>query len=140
MKICNTCNVKKDETDFYVSNTYIYHHCKQCNSEKSKAWYAKNKDVKLASALKWHYKDKYGITLEQRQELFDKQNGKCAICSCEMHLDGNLNATQAVIDHCHSSGKIRGMLCNLCNQGLGHFKDKIEALEQAIKYLEEKQN
>lgn len=40
----------------------------------------------------------------------------------------------------YSSGKIRGMLCNLCNQGLGHFKDNIEAIERAIKYLEEKQN
>ena len=140
MKICNTCKVEKDESSFYWSGKYINHHCKQCNSDKSKAWYAKNKDVKTASALKWHYKDKYGITIEQRQELFDKQNGKCAICSCVVHLDGIKNGTQAVIDHCHDSGKIRGMLCNLCNQGLGLFKDNIEAIERAIKYLKENQN
>lgn len=140
MKMCNTCKVEKIESDFYSAGKYINHHCKQCNNDKSKEWYAKNKDVKLASSLKWHYKDKYGLTMEQRQKLFDEQEGKCAICSCDIHLDGSRNATQAVIDHCHSSGKIRGMLCNLCNQGLGHFKDNIEAIERAIKYLEEKQN
>lgn len=137
MKICNRCNVEKAETEFYVSNNYINHHCKQCNSEKSKEWYAKNKDIKKKSALKWHYKDKYGLTVEQRTELFNRQNGKCAICSCDIHLDGTLDAKQAVVDHDHKTGKVRGMLCNLCNQGLGHFKDNIDAITNAIQYLEQ---
>jgi hypothetical protein len=136
MKTCNMCNVEKNESEFYFSKTYVNNHCKKCNNEKSKEWYAKNKDVKLASSLKWHYKDKYGITMEQRQELFDKQLGKCAICSCEIHLDGTLDAKRAVIDHNHKTGKVRGMLCNLCNQGIGRFKDNTKLIQNAINYLE----
>ncbi len=139
MKKCNTCGIEKEETEFYVAhNKHIYHHCKSCNSEKSKAWYVKNKDAKLKSALKWHYKNKYGMTVEERQKLFDEQNGKCAICSCDMNLDGDLNKAQAVIDHDHKTGKVRGMLCNLCNTGLGKFKDSVEVIEKAIAYLEKR--
>jgi hypothetical protein len=132
--------IEKDETDFYYSGKYINHHCKECNNKKSKEWYEKNKEEKLKSGLKHHYKKKYGLSLEQRKELFDSQNGLCLVCCCEMNLEGGLKANQAVIDHCHSSGKIRGMLCNLCNQGLGHFKDNVSFLEKAIKYLEENKN
>jgi hypothetical protein len=140
MKICNTCKEEKDETAFYFSGNYIYHHCKKCNSEKSKQWYQINKDIKKESSLKWHYKSKYGLTFEQRQALFDKQEGKCAVCNCDVHLDGTKNATQAVIDHCHTSGKVRGVLCNTCNQGLGFFKDDVTVIQNAIKYLKENTN
>ena len=68
--------------------------------------------------------------LEKFREMIEKQSNKCAIC-CEYPKPGK----KLVVDHSHSSGKIRGLLCNNCNNGLGHMKDNIEILEKAIKYL-----
>ena len=73
-------------------------------------------------------KSRYGITPEQFDELYNKQLGKCAICQQTYH-------STLHIDHDHSNGKIRGLLCNNCNRGLGHFKDSTELLENASKYL-----
>ncbi len=73
-------------------------------------------------------KSRYGITPEQFDELYNRQLGKCAICQQTYH-------STLHIDHDHSNGKIRGLLCNNCNRGLGHFKDSTELLENASKYL-----
>lgn len=71
---------------------------------------------------------KYGITLEQYKYLFTKQKGECAICKKKQK-------TSLVVDHCHKSKKIRGLLCITCNLSLGGFKDSIIQLKKAIKYL-----
>lgn len=72
---------------------------------------------------------KYGVT----KVWFDKEVEKgCAICKID------LKDKKVHIDHCHSSGKIRGVLCELCNKGLGQFKDNITSLENAINYLKER--
>lgn len=52
---------------------------------------------------------------------------------CYMWTGGT---AKLVVDHCHASGKIRGLLCDLCNRGIGHFNDSVELLYKAIKYLE----
>lgn len=73
---------------------------------------------------------KYGMTLDGYRELSDSQNGKCAIC-------GNDNGGISLcIDHDHKTGKVRGLLCTLCNKGLGHFEDDKLLLLSAIDYLE----
>ena len=73
----------------------------------------------------------HGITLEQYQEMFDKQNGCCAICN--VHQD---KLKQALcVDHNHQTNKIRGLLCGKCNRGIGYLNDNINTLEQAINYL-----
>ena len=100
--------------------------------ELHQSWYQKNKD-------KVGYKDhnyisgikkRYGITIEEVTQLLNKQSNKCAIC-------GNVfvNRKRTHIDHCHNTGKIRGMLCEGCNIGLGGFKDNIVLLHKAIGYL-----
>ncbi len=136
MKLCTVCNVEKEESNFYFSKQYINNHCKECNSKKSKEWYSKNKEVKKRSALKHHFKKRYGITFEERETMLQNQGGKCIICSQQILLTSENRNKRAVIDHCHSSNKIRGMLCHLCNTGLGAFKDNISILSNAIKYLE----
>lgn len=74
---------------------------------------------------------KYGITPEDYDEMYSKQEGKCAICkSHQLSLKKKL-----CVDHCHKTGKVRGLLCNNCNLGLGSFKDDKIILETAIKYL-----
>lgn len=71
---------------------------------------------------------KYGITLEEYELLYEEQNGKCFICS---HWYAVLH-----IDHCHSTGIVRKLLCNGCNTGLGLFRESIPNLRGAINYLE----
>jgi hypothetical protein len=77
-------------------------------------------------------KRKYGITTKDYEVMVEAQNNECAICFApgEQERNGRL-----VIDHCHASGKVRGLLCNKCNLLLGHANDAIECLERAILYL-----
>lgn len=79
----------------------------------------------------WHLKRKFGITLDQYKSLNKAQEGRCAIC-------GGLNVAgrRLAVDHCHRSGKIRGLLCYKCNVGLGSFDDDLERLLLAALYLE----
>lgn len=71
------------------------------------------------------------ISLEEYNEMFEQQGGVCAIC-------GNPPGKKMLaVDHCHTTGKIQGLLCSLCNIGLGHFKDSTFRLTSAIKYLEQ---
>jgi len=58
--------------------------------------------------------------------MVQEQNGLCAICCV---------APATHVDHCHETKKIRGVLCNNCNVGLGFFKDNVSSLQNAIKYL-----
>lgn len=75
---------------------------------------------------------KYGITTEQRDEMIQAQDNKCLICESDFD---ELDHTPHV-DHCHKSGDVRGVLCKLCNTGLGQFKDNVALLKSAIQYLE----
>ena len=77
-------------------------------------------------------KRNFGISDKEYKELFDSQNGKCKICGIPQNeLNKNL-----CVDHCHKSNKIRGLLCRKCNAGLGIFKDNIDIINSALKYLQ----
>lgn len=118
-KICSKCNTSKPLVDFF-KYTAGYHSscCKECSSSISKEY---NKNVFRFS--------KYGITKIEFEQLLVNQENKCAICKT------NINGKHCHIDHCHSSNKVRGLLCDLCNKGLGQFRDSIEFLTSAINYL-----
>ncbi len=85
----------------------------------------------------WSLKHHYGISIEVYDEIFKKQQGLCAICSKpESMIDVREGTVQSLsIDHDHLTGKIRGLLCNACNRGLGYFKDNPEFLVKAAAYL-----
>lgn len=70
----------------------------------------------------------YGISLTQYTELFNKQDGHCAICK-------EISDKTLSVDHDHRTGKVRGLLCHDCNRALGQFKDSILILESATEYL-----
>ena len=104
----------------------------------AKAYYEKNKDKKKEyreanpQVIKGNkLRSKYGIELEDYNDMFVLQNGKCAICG--KHQTELKKALH--IDHCHSTGKIRGLLCGNCNRGIGMLNDDIENLKCAILYL-----
>lgn len=96
-------------------------------------WRKNNKDkIALIEQRRYNknkYK-KYGITKEIVDQLLQEQDNKCYICSVNFVEGIKIN-----IDHCHTSKKVRGILCINCNLGIGHFKDNIELLENAIKYI-----
>lgn len=94
---------------------------REANRESKKRTYASRRDTLL--------KNRYGVQAFSYDELAQKQDNKCAICGTtpeNKRLD---------LDHCHSTKKIRGLLCNNCNRGLGHFKDNPKLLNNAISYL-----
>ena len=76
---------------------------------------------------------KYGITDAEYQRMFDGQSGKCAICRSDS--TGHRGQSRLHVDHCHTTGVVRGLLCLSCNHGIGKFRDSIERLERAIEYL-----
>ena len=115
----------------------------------NREWYLKNKDKKKEirrlyilknreKILAYKRKDsrrymldkRYGLTVEQFDEMVFLQNNCCAICSTKFK-----NAKDTNIDHCHKTGKIRDLLCFKCNVGIGRLNDSIELLEKAIEYL-----
>lgn len=78
---------------------------------------------------------KYGVTQQDYDDRVFAQNGVCAICGKpETRVVGEKNCPLAV-DHDHETGIVRGLLCHSCNSGLGHFKDSLENLSNAIDYL-----
>ena len=111
----------------------------QANKEKinarHKEYHQANKEkIKLRQKGN-RLKKKYGITLKERKAMLKKQNNKCKICS--LKFNENNFKSKSCIDHCHTTNKIRGLLCRSCNVGLGHFKDNTNLLTNAITYLEE---
>jgi len=76
---------------------------------------------------KHNIKRRHGMLMREYAELFNKQNGRCAICMTR--------TDDLCVDHCHTSNHIRGLLCAHCNRALGLLRDDIDALRRAIKYL-----
>ena len=79
-----------------------------------------------------HLRSKYGITLADQERMLVEQGGRCAICRTD-RWGGQYNSP--VIDHCHATGKVRGILCQRCNVGLGKFGDSPHLLDAATRYL-----
>ena len=82
-------------------------------------------------------KKSFGITLEKYNEMLEEQNGVCMICkNPETVIDNRTKQPRNLaVDHCHTTKKVRGLLCMGCNQGLGNFRDNPEFLANAISYL-----
>lgn len=83
-------------------------------------------------------KNLYGITVEDFWDMHKQQKGLCAICNSPESRKLNGAVAHLVVDHCHETGKVRGLLCHKCNTGLGHV-EKREWLLKAIVYLEASQ-
>lgn len=116
-KQCRVCRTEKPIEEFYYrKDTGTYRNeCKSCL-----------KDI--------HRFRNIGATSKDYEEMYARQHGKCAICGCVLNSS---RYTRFAVDHCHVTGKLRGLLCVNCNTGLGLFKDSIERLTKAIQYLRE---
>jgi hypothetical protein len=77
-------------------------------------------------------KHRYSIDYDTYLKMYEDQKGKCKICGVDKELGG---VSGLFVDHCHSTNKIRGLLCTNCNSGLGKFKDNKELFLRAIEYI-----
>ena len=97
--------------------------------ESYQRWYEANRERICRQIKEYKYRVRYGVTFEFLNNLRAAQGNKCAICF------DTLKNGKVDTDHCHLTGKIRGILCPMCNRGLGMFKDNPELLMSAYKYL-----
>jgi hypothetical protein len=95
-----------------------------------KHWYKENhKKYKQLHAAKARFRI-YGLTEDDYRKMLEEQKNKCLICESDFTAKG------PQIDHCHKTGKVRGILCSLCNTAIGKLKDSVEIITRAAKYVE----
>ena len=101
----------------------------QAKAERRSAWIRDNRDAKSLIVFRSRLKTKFGMTLDDYLRILKNQGGVCAICG------GSQSGRRLAVDHDHSTGKVRGVLCSKCNTVLGQARDSTEILEKAICYL-----
>lgn len=114
VKKCNGCGEIKPIEEFGLNRdnrTGKRYRRSKCNTCKNRA-----KQLR-----------QYGMKAGDYERMYEEQEGKCQIC--------NIYHTKLVVDHCHNTGNVRGLLCDPCNKGLGFFKDNSVYLQNAINYL-----
>ncbi len=134
MKICNTCNIEKNETAFTWKGGRSKQRSAKCSACKSKVKRANNPTHERGKNLK----RKYGLSLLDYNNLLTDQNGLCKICgNPETNKFKNGKIKPLCVDHCHDNQTVRGLLCSNCNTGLGLFRDNSGLLGRAILYLKQ---
>lgn len=137
MKKCNRCAEEKEPEEFYRirptgRNSYLQQPCKVCSRELQA-------ERAAADPVRWRLRNwtlqlkAYGLTPAIYEWMLRKQCSRCAICGIDNPArTGHLRFH---VDHCHKTGKVRGLLCASCNTGLGRFHDDPDLLKTAIAYL-----
>jgi hypothetical protein len=137
IKKCNDCLTEKSVEEFYIKrigkrgqNLYTSR-CKVCQLDRNmKNYYNESPEKRkrrrdLCSAS--HLLRKFGLTTEEFSAMIEGQNNKCKICDCELE--------QPQVDHNHTTGKVRGLLCKPCNMSLGLLKEDPKVLYNMISYI-----
>jgi hypothetical protein len=134
---CATCGISSDEGEFPAPRPGRprAYYCRACESARQNEWRKKQREEnseKFRRADKnTKLKIKFGITLEQYEEMLERQSGVCWICK-------RPEPTRALaVDHDHTTGAVRGLLCTACNNMLGTARENVDALKRAIRYIEE---
>lgn len=136
-KICTKCKLilPANKFAFRKDRNTLASACRLCrNMQKREYINSLSKTEKALLYRKEQLKKRYNISLEQFEQMLKKQHNKCAICK-----SNKVNCSIAKnmhVDHCHSTGKVRGLLCSTCNRGIGFLKDSPKLLKNAAKYLE----
>lgn len=145
-KLCSRCKEGKPTSDFgnvcTPKNRFGIRRkipdsvCRKCNTEVRSAWRRKHPDREAKTQRKAKLKVYEGMTLEEYGEMLERQNGVCAICkkTCSTKYKSG-KVRDLSVDHDHDTGKVRGLLCNACNLGIGKFNDDAELLKAAAEYL-----
>ena len=137
---CTACNKSLPDSEFYRAvskkssrNPGRKSHCKSCVKKQRNDYYKTPEGYRKKIEKSWRDKG-MSITLDEYNVLLDSQKGVCAICGS----DRNKNGTALCVDHCHTTGVVRGLLCHNCNVSIGRFNDDVNLLMKAIHYLQGK--
>ena len=122
---CKKCLQHKTFDKFHKRGIGYQAWCKECHNEYQRLTRKRRETPQVKAAQ--NYKYRYGLTVEEVKEMVNSQNGKCALC--------DKNLIKYVVDHCHITNKVRGILCPRCNVIIGGLDDASFRLK-AIKYLE----
>lgn len=153
MKTCSRCKIEKSLDQFNKDSSRkdgLTFHCKTCvnfyslksriylDPEYRKAQSKKYKDENPQKIRAQWIKQIYKLSWEDYEKIFYSQDGVCKICNTPLKLHKGIEHgfEVAVVDHCHSTGKVRGLLCTKCNTALGLLKDSVSILKNAQNYLE----
>lgn len=139
-KMCSVCKQDLPYENFHnsvKSKDGKSYRCKTCDYSAQKK-YKKERYLEFREGRrKIQRKHRYGLTEEQFVEMLEGQQGLCACCG-KILEDGwtrQHKHNKLVVDHDHQTGFVRGLICTMCNKGLGLLGDSVEGLEKAIKYL-----
>ena len=134
MKKCNKCGIELNlKTNWTEGRKKVYINlCTPCYKKRQRGYskQRQNNPAALRKQKEWRTLRDYGVTLVVYEERMASRD-TCTICDNSPHTGRPL-----VYDHCHITGKFRGVLCDSCNTALGKLGDNIEGLQNAIKYLE----
>lgn len=152
MKKCSKCKEQKPRDEFHNNRSMKdgkEYWCKPCRRTYDiLKWHNTPKEIRLKRNREWKKQNPervklnrwknnlrvYGLTIEEYEAIKEEQNGLCAICKNPPSGKGPYGKLH--VDHNHTTGEIRGLLCSPCNKAIGIFKENINYLESAIKYLE----
>lgn len=145
MKYCSNCKETKNLSLFTKKRNAsgVQSHCKRCRADKEQE---RRKDPEYQARIKQYkllnkratknaaLKRLFGITIDIYEEMHKNQNGLCVICK---KPEVSFKIKSLSVDHCHKTGFVRGLLCTNCNQGIGHFFDNVDLMNNAIKYIKQ---
>lgn len=129
-KICPDCGEEKDATEFNVdrrNKSGLYTYCRPCKYQRYKKRDPKKRRLERVKAC-------YGLEPGEYYALVEAANGTCQTCGTP---EGDDKPTKLVVDHCHVTGKVRGMICDRCNRALGLVGDNVQTLSNLITYLKQ---
>jgi hypothetical protein len=136
LKTCSKCKKTKDLSEFYTDARDLERgglgrtsYCKDCMKKANKLWYETSERYREL-IREGGLKHRFGITSEDYWKMSEAQNHVCYICK-------ERDSKYLHIDHDHTSGELRGLLCKRCNHGLGNFRDRQDLLKNAIEYLQD---
>lgn len=146
MKTCVKCKLTKQLMDFHKSKRHslgVKNECAKCTNTYLKNHYSKRggrTEEEKRNLTSNHLQRKYNMDLGEYQTLYFSQKGRCLICTKEQKSLLTTRITKGkkevlVVDHNHSTGKVRGLLCQKCNQGIGLFEENCISLRNAISYI-----
>ena len=122
IKYCSVCHKPKTLDNFYKApnnKTGYEGKCKSCRNISSRGK---------------HLKLRYGVSEKDYEKMLEEQGGVCKVCG---KFELRSKSKYMVVDHCHTTGDVRGILCHKCNTALGLFNDDVDIMKKAIEYLGE---
>jgi len=135
-KVCKKCGIDKPTTNFSPLKTTankLQTYCKECRRTHAKQKYKSDgvyREIKAQKRMDRHKRATYGISEAEYVAMLAKQQNKCTICN---NLDPS--GKRLAVDHCHTTGIIRGLLCCNCNRAIGMMQDSPDLLIKAAEYL-----